>query len=447
MTPPNILLITTDQQHHRLASYAGDRYVRTPNLDRLVDRGTRFELTYCANPVCVPSRSAMISGYMPHVFDGLEDNFQSRDASPPGIADWIDTPTMGELIRDAGYDVYYGGKLHVEGISAFTSEETGRFGFQSLTADTRDDLAHRSAEFLEGRNGDRPFFLWASLIQPHDICLVLDEDGKPRHPVDPSSTLPPLPENFEPPQDEPKWLEGFRDGTLGDEADVELGRNRAFGRAARNWTEEDWRTYRGAYRHHMADADRQIGIILDALERSGLADGTVVVYTSDHGDHDGEHRMTMKRSFYEASSHVPFIISWPGHVPSGRLDSTHLASSGIDLLPTLCDFAGGAVPESPPGRSLKPLALDDHVSGWREHLVVETIAGRMLRTKRFKYSLFHFEGRSEEMLCDMQDDPGETRNVATDPAHRQILTEHRTALREWAQRNHDSKGIAYLEAI
>ena len=96
----------------------------------------------------------------------------------------------------------------------------------------------------------------------------------------------------------PRW-------SLGDETNVELGQNRTFRRAASNWTKEDWRTYRGTYRHHMADFDRQLDIIMDALERSGLADKTVVVLTSD----DGEHRLTMKRSFYEAASHLPFIIS------------------------------------------------------------------------------------------------------------------------------------------
>ena len=102
MATPNILLITTDQQHHRLAGYAGDKFVSTPNLDRLAAGGKRFELTYPANPVCVPSRYAMLSGHMPHVFDGLEHNYKGRANEQPRIADYVDTPPMGKMSTSGG---------------------------------------------------------------------------------------------------------------------------------------------------------------------------------------------------------------------------------------------------------------------------------------------------------------------------------------------------------
>ena len=116
---PNILLITTDQQHHRLAGYAGDRYLRTPALARLAREDTRFDLTYAANPVCVPARYSRLTGHLPHRFGGLETNHRSSAEPLPAITDWVSTPPMGRCLQAAGYDTVYGGKLHVEGFPAF----------------------------------------------------------------------------------------------------------------------------------------------------------------------------------------------------------------------------------------------------------------------------------------------------------------------------------------
>ena len=450
---PNILLITTDQQHHRLAGYAGDRSVRTPALDRLAREGTRFELTYAANPVCVPSRYSLLTGHLPHRFGGLETNRQSNGQPLPAIADWVSTPRLGHCLRAAGYDTVYGGKLHVEGIPAFTPEVEGRFGFRCLTGDSREELALRSRDFLLQRGSDparssQPFFLWASFINPHDICHVLPR-GADRPSFEPATLdeCPPLPENFAPTRGEPRWIGGFRDGTLGDESTLELGLNRRFGRSARSWSEPQWRLYRGLYRHWMADVDRQVGIVLDALRESGLERDTAVIFTSDHGDHDGEHRLTMKRTFYEAAAHVPLLVRWPGRVPAGRVDDSHLVNNGIDLLPALCDLAGAAPPAGLPGRSFMGLAQAEPAPGWPEFTVSETVRGRMLRSARYKYCVYHHGGASEELLCDLHDDPLETENLATSPPHRAVLREHRALLADWTRHHHDSEGAAYLAAL
>ena len=197
----------------------------------------------------------------------------------------------------------------------------------------------------------------------------------------------------------------------------------------------------------MADVDRQIGIVLDALRESGLERDTVVMFTSDHGDHDGEHRLTMKRSFYEAAVHVPLLVRWPGRVPAGRVDDVHLINNGIDLLPTLCDLAGVAPPAGLPGRSFRGLAQAEAAAGWREFTVSQTVAGRMLRSGRYKYCVYHLAGVSEEMLCDLHDDPLETMNLAASPPHRNALREPRTLLAEWTRHHADRNGAAYLAAL
>lgn len=472
MARPNILLITTDQEHHRLTHHAGDEYVHTPTLDGLARDGMRFDRTYVANPVCVPARYSLLSGHMPHRFDGMEVNHQSIKKPFPVMADSVSTPSMGRCLQAAGYDTVYGGKLHVEGFPLFKPELEERFGFRCLIDNSREELALRSRDFLleEGRrrargardagaaeggadrnDGQPPFFLWASFINPHDICLVLDrETGKLSFDGVTLDQCPPLPENFAPTRDEPRWISRFRDGTLGDESTVELGLNRRFGRSSQSWTEDEWRLYRGAYRHFMGDVDRQIGIVLDALHQSGLEEDTVVIFTSDHGDHDGEHRLTMKRSFYEAAVHVPLIVRWPGHIAAGAVDDTHLVNNCIDLLPTLCELAGVDPPEGLPGRSFKGLALGDEPRAWQDYqdfVVSETVTGRMLRSARYKYCVYHHERESEELLCDLQEDPLETRNLAGSPAHRRVVREHRQLLTEWTRQAGDRKGADYMAAI
>jgi len=449
---PNILLITTDQQHHRLTGHAGDRYVRTPALDRLAREGTSFGLTYVANPVCVPARYSLLTGYMPHRFGGLETNRQSTGEPLPTIADWVSTPTVGPCLRAAGYETFYGGKLHVEGLPMFNREAERRFGFRCLIDNSREELALRARDFLLGRGqGARqrdPFFLWASFINPHDICRLVDrETGKFSAGELTLDRCPPLPANFAPTRDEPRWIASFRDGTLGDESSLELGLNRRFGRSSQAWTDAEWRLYRGAYRSFMGDVDRQIGIVLDALRESGLEPDTVVIFTSDHGDHDGEHRLTMKRSFYEAAVHVPLLVRWPGQVAAGRVDETHLVNNCSDLLPTLCDLAGVAAPAGLPGRSFARLARGEDPARWRDYVVSETVAGRMLRSARYKYCVLHHDGVSEELLCDLHEDPLETVNLAGSPAHRRVLRDHRTLLAAWTRQAGDGKGARYLAAL
>ena len=195
--------------------------MRTPALDRLVREGTRFDLTYAANPVCVPSRYSLLTGHLPHRFGGLETNQQSNGKPLPAITDWVSTPPMGQCLHAAGYDTVSGGKLHVEGMPAFTPEAEQRFGFHCLTGDSREELALRSREFLVARGREpararRPFFLWTSFINPHDICRVLPRDAdQPSFEPATLEECPPLPVNFAPTRAEPRWISRFRDGTAG----------------------------------------------------------------------------------------------------------------------------------------------------------------------------------------------------------------------------------------
>jgi choline-sulfatase len=210
-----------------------------------------------------------------------------------------------------------------------------------------------------------------------------------------------------------------------------------------HWTEEDWRLHHWIYHRLTEDVDRQIGTILDALRETGLDRNTLIVFTSDHGDMDGSHKMVHKGYFYDESTRVPFIIAGPG-VEKG-VDRTHLISSSVDLVPTFCDFAGIPAPEGVQGYSVKPIALGRSPEDWREYVISENGRGRMVRSSRYKYNLYS-GGEPREMLIDMEKDPGEMKNLATREGYVDILEEHRRMLGDWANKSNDRIVLPYLIA-
>lgn len=433
---PNLLIILTDQQHSRMMSCAGNASVSTPAMDSLAAGGTRFTRAYCANPVCVPSRFTLFTGRMPSAI-GMWGNGRVEGVSKEPY----EREGIGWKLREAGYETAYGGKQHFPiGLTA------GGLGFEEIETDERDRLAATCADFLRQRTDSaRPFCLVASFINPHDICYqairdfassdmdhlllrkgaleceTLDAALKRPDGIDEETffkeVCPPLPPNFEIQEGEP-------------EAIAEMVRARGFRERARNeYTERQWRLHRWAYKRLTEMVDAQIGRVLDALRESGLEENTVVLFTSDHGDHDGAHRLEHKSTGYEESAGVPLIVSQPGVTVPGRVDDTHLVSNGLDLIPTLCDYAGIPVPGGLEGQSLRPLAEGRPVEGWREVVRVESSVCRMIVTGRYKYALHH-TGERAEQLFDLEHDPGEMRNAAGDPEMAEVLEAHRRRFRE-----------------
>ena len=163
--------------------------------------------------------------------------------------------------------------------------------------------------------------------------------------------------------------------------------------------------------------------MLDALKENGLAENTVVIFSSDHGDMDAAHRMEHKTAFYNEATNIPLIIKQPGMKQAGTVDS-HLICNGLDLIPTLCDYAGVEPPDGLEGVSLKELAEGTTPKDWRSHVRVESEFGEMIVTERFKYMVYD-EGANREQLIDLDKDPWETRNAANDPENIEVLAYHR----------------------
>ncbi len=188
--------------------------------------------------------------------------------------------------------------------------------------------------------------------------------------------------------------------------------------------------------------DRQVGEILQALKNSGEAENTLVVFTSDHGDMVGAHRWNQKTVFFDESARVPLFLSLPGTIQPGT--TKRLVNTGVDLFPTLCDFAGIPIPGNLPGLSLKGggdgriyiVAANHLVQGAEVDGQKPEPNGRMVRSARYKYCAYDM-GEQRESLFDMEKDPGETINQAANPEYKSTLIQHREYLREWAVRHSD----------
>ena len=446
----NVLLVISDQQHAGMMSCTGNPHLKTPALDRLAETGVRFERAYPSNPVCLPSRFSMMTGHMPSEL-GIREN--AGIPSGGQVPEAMLQQAMGHVFRRAGYETLYGGKTHwPRGMKVDT------IGFAPLTPDQRDGLADACVEFLREKH-EKPWLLVASFINPHDICyMAIDAHAQANREAAfaPKNTAerqrlaealrmpagvaeqeffakhcPPLPANHEIPPLEPECV-------------AKLVTMRAFRAYVRqHWSAQDWRRHRWAYCRLTERVDGQIGRVLDALRDAGLENDTLVVFVSDHGDMDASHRMEHKTVLYEEACRVPFIVRRPGLTKAGLVNRTHFVSTGLDLLPTLCDFAGIEPPAGLRGRSVRPLAEGVAPDDWRDDLAVESQIGRMVRTGRYKYNLYE-DGARREQLIDLNGDPGEMDNLAERPECKAVLNDHRRRLCRWVDETGDPVAKPYL---
>ena len=413
---PNIIYIMTDQQCATAMSCAGNPDVLTPNMDRLAEHGIRFTNAYCAMPLSGPARGAMFTGYMPSETGIIENDIP--------VPDSLKGMTLGSLVASAGYDCAYAGKWHVNTVSLPSDHA---FGFRNLHGHNDTGLSEACIEYLR-EDHDRPFFLVASYINPHNICEYARGQNTP-HASLPEFTLedcPPLPANFA--------VNPY------DAAVLQFEKRQSYSLyPSQDFTPDDWRRYRYAYYRLVEAVDAEIGKLLDEIDRQGLWDNTVIIFTSDHGDGNASHQWNQKTVLYEEVANIPFIICLPGGRNAGKV-LPQLVNNGTDLMPTVCDWAGAEVPAGRSGLSLRDVAESgDAAHPFRDYVVTETnfnqtagTSGWMVRTARYKYVLYD-KGLYREQLYDMENDRGEMVNLAVDSKYRHIVEEHRAMLREWMQ--------------
>ena len=436
---PNILFVFTDQQTLNCMSASGNPWLRTPNIDSLARFGVRFEKSVCSSPICTPSRGTLVTGLMPHNHKAVYNNTG---------CDWENVPRMGRLFKDGGYRAVWAGKWHLP--SSYPTLPNQNFStrvpdFEVLPffkdglsspqnwakGDLTDPPLSDAVTDWFRRDPGQPFMLSVSFHNPHDICYAA------MHPEDYPDPLniqaaPPLPDNFEIPEDEPEFLADCRKRDhYGNEV-----------RDAQPFSADQWRRYIYNYYRMMERADEQVGRVIRALEKAGIEENTLIVFTSDHGDGAASHRWAAKLSLYQEPVAVPFIVTQFGKTRENIADREHLVS-GLDVLPTMLDYAGIAIPSACQGRSLKPV-VEGRAADWRDFVVTELAVdpkkperqGRMVRTAQYKYNVFSYGARNEQFF-DLEADPGEMNNLISAPALRPEIERHRTLLKRWMEKTSD----------
>lgn len=472
MNRPNVLLLYTDQQrwdtigYGGVAHYLGNPHIHTPNLDRLARDGILFANAFCNNPVCMPSRQSMLSGQYPSTLGCVTNGIEM----PQEV--W----TLPRILQPYGYQTANVGKLHFKNHAHRDHREPHpRYGFDTLLlsdepgcyddayikwVEMRDPaqveacrvstppawegvpvvkqprnthepyifagsehlthsafVADQTIEVLERRNAAQPFFTIAGFYAPH---TPLNPPARFVDMYDPA-TLP-LPHFDESPGDVP-W-QGM------------------------DLAPDHWRKIKAYYYALISHVDDQIGRVLDYLDASGLRDDTLIIFTSDHGEHLGDHGLIQKGPPGLGScAHVPLIVVPPGS-PGGvdkRVEPAIIEA--VDIAPTILDLCGVQSPPFFQGRSFRPLldaAAGHEVYVPRSSAYIEfrdpfRSSWKTVRTRDHTYTM-HTDGRNHhpattptaELLFDLATDPHEQRNVAPDPEYARALEAMRAELlRRW----------------
>jgi arylsulfatase A-like enzyme len=449
---PNIVFIMADDHAARAIGAYGSRINETPGMDRLAAEGMRLDNCFCTNSLCSPSRAAILTGTYSHV-NGVTSNSSKFDARQT---------TYVSLLHDAGYQTYISGKWHLGhgGIHdprgfdrwAILEEHGSYHDPEFLTADgrhrragyTTDVITDQALEWLDERDRDTPF------------CILIQHKAPHR-----------------------EWEYAERHATLYDDADIpepETLRDDYAGRGtpareatmtiAHDLTDADLKEFlppgltpdeelRWKYKRFITDylrtvaaLDENVAKVLDWLGADGIADDTIVVYTSDQGFFLGDHGWYDKRWMYEESLRMPFLVRYPREIASGS--TSEAMALNVDFGATFLDYAGVALPSSMQGRSLRPVLRGEAPADWRTSMYYRywvhwDVAHHVwahygVRTDRYKLVYYyaepcgapgaHDEPRPPEWeLFDLVRDPQEMTSVYGDPRYADVTAELKAELR------------------
>ena len=429
---PNIVLIMTDQHQAEALSIAGNSDLKTPNLDKLAKNGVRFENAYVTFPLCTPSRSSIMTGKMPHTL-----GVNSNEKSEKRMRQQDKEMGLGNLLKAAGYDCAYGGKWH-----AHEAEMVKGNGFEMIGEFGDIGLAEKCISYLSARKeSQKPFFMVASFDNPHNICEWARNEPLAYGNIASVSLTdtPELPVNFKKSKTFPEALQ------------IEQAASKRI-YPTEQYSENDWRQYRYTYYRLVEKVDQEIGKIIDAIADLGLNENTVIIFTSDHGDGNASHGWNQKTALFQESIKVPFIITFNGTGQNKNTINNKLVSNGLDLYPTVLDFAGIPVPENLLGNSIKPILEGKKEKDDREFVVVETkfegkhahgTLGRALITKKYKYVLYSW-GKHREQFFDLESDPYEMNNLVGLNSHSKEIDASRQKLLDWCKETKDTKFLRKL---
>jgi choline-sulfatase len=426
--PKNVLVLMCDHHRYDALSCLGNPLAHTPNLDRLAAQSVRFENAFNQSPVCAPTRHSLATGRYCHAHGVLTN----RHKPYPGMY------TIAHALQPLGYRRFQLGHMHWTNLDVDNGYEPGidkqmwrnemppdvlrRYDWESQNV-TRRTTAGPSTRTEEQHWGyhvatnairaiqtavarGEPFLCWTAFTEPHPPFYPPKEFYER---IDQSAIqLPELPPPDAPPPHD----------------DIQ--------RKRREWahlTEVELRQMIAGYYGMVALVDSFCGMVIEALDRLGIRDDTVVIWTVDHGDQMWEHALFLKFVMREASVRIPLLIDVPGIAPAVRREFIE----HIDLFPTICDLVGAEVPDTVQGSSLLPLLGDDPApQDWRDAVYSQIGDTQMIRTAQWKLNVY---GGQPGELFDMQDDLQEFDNRIADPACAHTIAALRVRLGEWEEAN------------
>lgn len=415
---PNMVFFLGEGLRWDEMSAMGNKVIHTPNLDRLIHQGVTFQNSFVVNALCLPSRATIMTGLYSHT-TGAIDN---RNRPIPQ-----DVPLVSDLLRQAGYEIAFVGKSHVQGAlrdrywdyyfgfngqadyyhPVIVEGKNGKYGEPKTYHGFVDDIIAEHAVRYLRQDHDKPFCLFLWFYSPH-APFYRSRDLLDLY----NGVFIPKPSTFD------ADLEGYPGKPRGVvEAKNKIGTSEVIN--------DDPRTLEEVVKNHYAGVvhnDRTVGQVLAVLEEKGIDDDTAILLSSDHGFFLGEWRFYDKRLMYEPSIRVPMTIRYPR---LGRIGTrVQEMALNLDLAPTMLELAGVPVPKQMQGRSLLPLARGEKPE-WRKDWVYEyyefpeyeSIRPHYgIRTERYKYIHYYFE-RDEYELYDLEQDPEEKHNLYGDPRY------------------------------
>ncbi|MFK7844706.1 MAG: sulfatase [Rhodothermales bacterium] len=455
---PNILFIFTDDHSASAISAYGSVINETPNIDRLAAEGMRFQNCFVTNSICAPSRATILTGTYNHI-NGQITNRESFDG---------EQLTFPKLLKEAGYETAMIGKWHLRSApTGFdfwriligqgpyynppirTATDTVRY--TGYTTDIITDLALNWMK--DDRDTNKPFMLMYQHKAPHrrwepgpDHLTMYDdvEIPEPSNLFDDysgrataasiqnmqiSENLSARDLKITAPPDLTSEQLAVWEAAYGPKND-EIRNNPRTGEDLVRWK---YQRYIKDYLRAIASVDDNIGRMLAYLEESGLAENTIVIYSSDQGWYLGEHGWYDKRWMYEESLRTPFIVKWPGHIEPGSVNEDFV--SNLDFAATFLDLAGIETPANMQGKSLKPIFLGETPENWRKthyYQYYEYPASHCVQrhygVRSEQHKLIYFYLLDEWELFDLDADPNEMNSVYDDPAYSDVLAEMKIEL-------------------
>ena len=464
---PNILFVMTDDQTFEQMSCAGHPILKTPNMDRLANEGVRFANAFCTNSICAPGRATVLTGCYSHVH-GIRGNSEKADAVEtlsPKLS------TFPKLLQQAGYRTGLMGKWHIRQEPAGFDEWKALPGqgvyfdpdfsvngqTQNHSGYTTDITTDFALDFLRKGDPAKPFCLVYQHKAPHRPFTPA-----PRHAKMFDDIEWPYPETYNDDYATRRIAEEAKDMRFeisleGDYDDIPKGLSPE---QKRNWIFQRFVKdhYRAVY-----GVDENLGQVLEYLDATGLAEDTLIIYTTDNGYFLGEHGWYDKRFMYEPSLRIPFLVRYPRLPIAGKVEERF--AMNVDIAPTILDFAGIDIPEQMQGRSLRPLLEGDPPDDWRQsafysyyenswafrEMAREQMTdpsfqfwtahrvgpNRGVRTDRYKLIEYYTEGNYWE-LFDLQEDPNELNNLHGQAGHAELTEDLTKQLRDLQASYHEN---------